>query len=314
MAKYKVTAGQNLFDIALHIYGSIEGIVDLMINNPDLSLCDTLKTGDELIYTDGFVINADVVVYNKHHCIIPANGERNVYYKTSPLPTIAEIIIKNTQTTASFVISGNGMIDIDWGDNTLIQPLTLSNEKQAIYHSFDNQIPKARRIRVYGNIKNIVITYVDFSNLNPSEIYILQPITTESFALSDCSINIGFASLLRGTYEIDFTNIKTESLLPLLELKQLMTLHLSGKTITQKITDEYLIGLVKQYYERRNCIITLPIHPSGEYKEPKKDANSNYILTNGMEAVWVLTNEPAWNEGGYWKIITNDKIYTSEHE
>jgi hypothetical protein len=29
MGKYRVIAGQNLYDIALHIYGSIEGIVDL---------------------------------------------------------------------------------------------------------------------------------------------------------------------------------------------------------------------------------------------------------------------------------------------
>ena len=29
MGKYRVIAGQNLYDIALHIYGSIEGIVDM---------------------------------------------------------------------------------------------------------------------------------------------------------------------------------------------------------------------------------------------------------------------------------------------
>ena len=48
MGKYRVIAGQNLYDIALHIYGSIEGIVDLMMCNTDLSLDTTLKVGDEL--------------------------------------------------------------------------------------------------------------------------------------------------------------------------------------------------------------------------------------------------------------------------
>ena len=33
MGRYKVIAGQNIYDIALHIYGSIEGIVDLMMCN-----------------------------------------------------------------------------------------------------------------------------------------------------------------------------------------------------------------------------------------------------------------------------------------
>ena len=53
MGKYKITAGQNIYDIAMHLYGSIEGIVDLLINNPGLSLDDNLKSGDELEYTDG---------------------------------------------------------------------------------------------------------------------------------------------------------------------------------------------------------------------------------------------------------------------
>ena len=46
MGRYRVIAGQNLYDIALHIYGSIEGIVDLMMCNSDLSLDTTLKVGD----------------------------------------------------------------------------------------------------------------------------------------------------------------------------------------------------------------------------------------------------------------------------
>ena len=64
MGRYKVIAGQNIYDVALHLYGSIEGIVDLMMCNTDLSLDTTLKVGDELIYSDDFVINADVVDYN----------------------------------------------------------------------------------------------------------------------------------------------------------------------------------------------------------------------------------------------------------
>ena len=75
MGKYKVIAGQNLYDIALHIYGSIEGIVDLMMCNTDLSLDTTLKVGDELIYSDDFIINADVVAYNEMHGIVPSNGQ-----------------------------------------------------------------------------------------------------------------------------------------------------------------------------------------------------------------------------------------------
>lgn len=78
MGKYSVIAGQNLYDVALHLYGSIEGVVDLLVSNPDLSFDTILSAGRELIYTDGFVIRADVVAYNELHGIVPANGERHV--------------------------------------------------------------------------------------------------------------------------------------------------------------------------------------------------------------------------------------------
>ena len=79
MGNYRVITGQNIYDVALHLYGSIEGIVDLLINNPGLSLETELRTGQELTYTDGFIINADVVAYNEMHGIVPSNGERHVY-------------------------------------------------------------------------------------------------------------------------------------------------------------------------------------------------------------------------------------------
>ena len=50
MGRYRVIAGQNIFDVALHLYGSIEGIVDLMMNNADLSLATVLTVGQELVY------------------------------------------------------------------------------------------------------------------------------------------------------------------------------------------------------------------------------------------------------------------------
>ena len=77
MGRYKVSSGQNIYDVAIHLYGSIEGIVDLMMNNGDLSLDTVLASGQELVYTDDFVINADVVAYNETHGIVPANGERH---------------------------------------------------------------------------------------------------------------------------------------------------------------------------------------------------------------------------------------------
>ena len=86
MGKYVVTEGQNLYDIALHLTGSIEGIVDLLICNPVLSLADTLRGGDELFYTDDFVINADVVARYRREQIVPHNLSNTVSTTRSLCP------------------------------------------------------------------------------------------------------------------------------------------------------------------------------------------------------------------------------------
>ena len=106
MGNYRVITGQNIYDVALHLYGSIEGIVDLLINNPDLSLETELRTGQELTYTDGFIINADVVAYNGMHGIVPSNGERHVYPKTFTLPLAVVLTLAAGIITVQCAVSG----------------------------------------------------------------------------------------------------------------------------------------------------------------------------------------------------------------
>ena len=113
MGKYRVVAGQNIYDVALYLYGSIEGVVDLLINNPDLSFATTLTAGRELVYTDDFVIRADVVAYNGLHGIVPANGERHVYPKTFTLPLAVVLTLAAGIITVQCAVSGAGQLEID---------------------------------------------------------------------------------------------------------------------------------------------------------------------------------------------------------
>lgn len=309
MGKYVVCEGQNLFDIALHIHGSIEGIVDLLICNPSLSLASELKSGDELSYTDGFVIDADIVAYYRMYGIKPANGERTVYYKSSEYPKLAEIYLENSQTSASFEISGNGALEIDWGDNSRVETLTLGNELKQVPHAFDNSLSSKRKISLYGNV---LARQINLSGLSASDIFLLRPLPVEKFTLQRGDMEIDFLCLLQDTYEVDLTRLATDNLLPLIYNKGLMKLDLFGANIRQSTLDEYLINLVRHYYDRRSCYVCLTTLPSGIYQEPRRDDNLNYILTTGMEAVWVLTHEAAWNEAGYWKFVINDLTYTFE--
>ena len=136
MGKYRVIAGQNLYDIALHIYGSIEGIVDLMMCNTDLSLDTTLKVGDELIYSDDFVINADVVAYNEMHGIVPSNGEHHVYPKVFTKPLAVAFSLPTQILSVQCSVSGIGTLEIDWGDNSDTEVITLTDKPRTISHIF----------------------------------------------------------------------------------------------------------------------------------------------------------------------------------
>lgn len=311
MGKYKIVHGQNIYDVALHIYGSIEGVVDLMMNNTSLSFCDELKAGDELVYTDDFIINKDVTAYFKTNAITPSNGERHVYFKSPTLPRLMEIHIANTKTSVGFSVSGSGTIEIDWGDNTDLQSFRLTGNTEGLNHFFNNNIGEQRRICIYGS-EDVRIQILDVSNLGRVDIYVLKPIYVERFIMKKTSANIQFISLLNGTFEMDLSGSSIDGLLPLLKQKGLMKLNIRGIHFAGKAIDEYLIGLVKQHFGRRSCTVTMTTVPSGEYKEPRKDENLNYIITSGMEAVWVLTHEPSWNETGAWKFVINDTTYTYE--
>lgn len=306
MGKYIITAGQNLYDVALHIYGSIEGITDLLVNNPALSMASRLYAGQELIYTDDYQIDADVVAYYRQREINPANGERNVYFKEPRYPRIAEFRIPAPATSTGIVLCGSGVTEIDWGDNTPLECVELNNEPATINHFFDDKIAGPRVIRLYGDFR---LRHADLTALNPSVVYFLNPVYAEQVTLRSCTAPLDFLPLLQGLHTLDLSKAKTNSLLPIVQCRGLRRLDLSGVDMLREALDELLIALVQEYYGRRNCEIILTEYPSGEYREPARDQALNYIISTGMEAVWLLTHEPAWNEGGAWVIRIGEQIY-----
>ena len=86
MATYIVKNGENLYDIALKLFGSVEGVFNLLVCNQDaiketgLSLEKTIKAGTELTYTDS-IINKDVADAIEDDNIRVKNGEHT--YRSS---------------------------------------------------------------------------------------------------------------------------------------------------------------------------------------------------------------------------------------
>lgn len=310
MGKYSVIAGQNLYDVALHLYGSIEGVVDLLVSNPDLSFDTALSAGRELIYTDGFVIRADVVAYNELHGIVPANGERHVYPKTFTLPLAAVLTLDAAVITVRCGVSGVGLLEIDWGDNSDTEVVSLTDTPQLLTHTFDNRVREKRTIRWFTQAR---FKTIDWSGLRPKSLVLLQTLPVEELTLTDATLSLEALRLLSDTCLLSLRGLVTADLTPLVESRGLMTLDLSAARLKPMVIDRYLTVLVERYGDRRNCTVILPTTPTGLYREPDRETGSGrYRITSGMEAMWVILHEEAWNEGGAWKFIIDDITYTVE--
>lgn len=308
MGRYRVTAGQNLYDVALHIYGSIEGIVDLMMCNTDLSLDDNLRVDKELIYSDDFIINADVVAYNEMHGIVPSNGEHHVYPKYFTKPLAAVFSLSPEVLSVKCSVSGVGTVEIDWGDNSDVEIVTLTDKPQALSHIFDSKIRKRRRIRWFTDA---YFKQTDWSGLQPTSIVVLQQIYVEELTIKFATLTLDSLQMVSGIYSLNLSGLACGNLKPLIECRELMELNLTDANVKPSVLDEYLIALVERYGNRRNCTVTLTTEPLGVYREPKLNVDTGrYAISSGMEAIWVITHEESWNEGGKWRFIINDKEYS----
>lgn len=311
MGRYKVSAGQNLYDVALHLYGSIEGIVDLLMSNRNLSLSSALHAGDELLYTDGFVINADVVAYNRLHGIVPANGERAVYPKTFSLPPAVLFGLSPELISAECSLYGEGTVEIDWGDNSQVETVQLQDKPRMLTHVFDSRVREKRSVRWFTDAR---FRRVDWSGLRPSSLNLLRPFSAEEVTLNDASLSLTGLGLLTDTYRLELSGITTESLTPLVGCRELMELDLQGANLKPTTVDAYLLKLVERYGNRRSCTVTLSTAPTGSCREPERDEKTGrYVPVSGMEALWVILHEPAWNDGGAWRFIIGEQTYTATY-
>ena len=150
MQVYKVKRNQNIFDVAVSTHGSIEGIFDLLINNPDLSFHSQLKEGEEIYWDEEFIIYDSIVNTLQAEHIVPANGERHVYYKNITASLRCAVYISPEEASIALQMAGDGSLIVDWGDNSDLETITLSPTLQKYVHFFDNYTNE-RSIKLYGD-------------------------------------------------------------------------------------------------------------------------------------------------------------------
>lgn len=79
MEIHEVKYDQNIFDVAVQLYGSFGGMYMLFKLNPDLNYESVLALDQEIIYDPEFVVKAEVRDYLSDNQINVSTGESNIY-------------------------------------------------------------------------------------------------------------------------------------------------------------------------------------------------------------------------------------------
>lgn len=291
MEQYVVKHNQNIYDVAITLHGTIEGIYDLMISNPNLSFDTDLKQGDILQYHSYFVLNQTVVSGLQNDGILVANGERAVYPKECQHNLVLYCVVAPDKTNIALKVSGEQNMYIDWGDNTAIETLTLTSQPIHVSHWFNN-VTEDRRIKIYGDFS---LTSLDLSEFN-AIIFATRTLIVDEFIGNPNMIALDSLRLFEGTYMLDLKGMTIRDLSPINDMSlQLLDLR-NVKFTSISVLDDYLCNIVNNYGQRRDCEVYLSEYPS----------------EIGMEAINTIINEPAWNESGKWKFVINQDIYTNE--
>ena len=293
MATYKVQPNQNIFDISLQLYGTIEGIFDLLITNTWLDMDMDLEAGQEIEYHEDFVLNKSIVTQLSEDGIVPSNGERHVYYKRPTEELFAVCDIDASLEVVSFVAGGEGVLIVDWGDNADLEYFQLSHTNATITHYFNSDVEK-RRVKLYGDIK---LTYLNTTNLSGSMI-ITRPIVVDEYVCYSNGCDLTGLLLFKDTYSVDLKKSTVSDLQPIGDM-YLQELNLTQVLFTDSdVVSKYLNYVIQHYGTRRGCTVHL---------DSVSDAE--------LEAIYKIVGEEEWNTHTAWRFLINgEDVITYEKD
>lgn len=165
MSQYTVRSGQNLYDIALTLHGSIEGLIDLLVSNPGISLNDKLKSGDTLEYDSVFDVNTDISEwFSKNNRII-----KNGYHGLDNLDVRQTIVDWLTDSNASVSSKFPTIQSLTDADISAFLP-NLEDDFMSRPHGFhESVVPIASGLQASSKNwgRDNITTSYDFSTILP---------------------------------------------------------------------------------------------------------------------------------------------------
>lgn len=206
MAEYTVKSGQNIYDVALTLYGSVEGIWDLFASNEWLTFNTPLKTGMTLNHTELCIVNPGIAEAIRAKSIKVRHGENALnrmdikdfviehftkfhkdmvdiyqatsietlyaYYESVASPTV---ILKTTGFDISFDfnLKNNRHLFVDWGEDLFKFEVFEGVGDIEANHSY--QCNTEHMITLYGDFD---LKDIEISSNNHFEIFALKTTNT----------------------------------------------------------------------------------------------------------------------------------------
>lgn len=138
---YTVKRNQNIYDVAVQIYGSVEGLFDLLISNEGLAMDSELKEGQELVYHPVFIQNHSMLNKFANEKITLANG----LAKEIPVINLSNVqfvmgVQARKNVTERMKIEGDGPIVVDWGDSVFEVNSLLENNMVTFIHLYTSTL------------------------------------------------------------------------------------------------------------------------------------------------------------------------------
>ena len=166
MKTYTTTTGQNIFDVCLALYGSVEGILDLFVCNTSLEVegygpqelkgqpltYDTkLSRGVILKYNEGIDINSDVMEYIEENGLKAAHGEHVPSANGRDIDKCKMLVYQTGKTSTIKVSVSAGEMVVDWGDFSETDTVTPDDGITELEHVY----PKSENhtVTVYGDFE-----------------------------------------------------------------------------------------------------------------------------------------------------------------
>ena len=198
MQTYTVRSGQNIYDVCVQLYGSVEGLLDLLISNPSLKVEDygpeeligqpltmntVLSRGVILNYHETSKINSSIVQYFDDNDIHVANGDHSITLQDSYASTTKFVITHSSKTATIGVKLRSGSMYIDWGDFS--DPEKIEDTEE---HTFDHAFKSSDQhiIKIYGDF---IAETIDFSALNGTA-YPTDTVQTHEFITNNENPNL----------------------------------------------------------------------------------------------------------------------------